>query len=132
MDTSYKGKVKNSILDHVYCDNKPVDYGIIDLNVGDHFGVYVHVENSVHKRKPKQHKAYKRDWSKYTREKFANELQARSWAKYDHLSSQQIADNLDNDLLTTLQKIAPEIQIKSDEKHTGWSIPLIRQRRKKN
>ena len=89
----------------------------INFEVGDHLGIEATLKFQEETVASKiKNKVYVCDWTKYTKEKYQSLLTGISWEKYSYMNAQQISDTLDQDLLTTLQMLAPEILIKSDRK----------------
>ena len=125
--------MKSSTLDHYYCQLAPKSLRVEGFNVGDHLGLSIEFDSLKEKpHKPKLGaKTQIRDWRKYNKTSYVEELRKINWEKYENLNAQQLSDFLDQDLLITLHKFAPEFLLRRDENNLIWSVKSIKQRRKR-
>lgn len=100
--------IRESCLDHIYTNVQVFKSGTVDLNVGDHLGVFIKINNSTPKPpKPKPIKRIVRNWSNYSREKICEQMDV-PLTRFESMTIDQHDEFLTQGILNALNNIAPE------------------------
>jgi len=123
------GELKESILDHFYIpENNNVLVEIEATSFSDHDIIHTLVNKAKSEGTKSQNKThiYVRKWGKYTRENFLNELSKIDWTRTYNMSVQDHVNYFDQSINLALDKLVPEIRLKTKEKPYNWSVELIK------
>jgi len=75
---------------------------------------------------------YIRVWKKYNKQALVDILRDKNWGSLDNLNTNDHYEQLNMWLLEGLNKLAPEVKLKSKESNYNWSGELVRMKRRKN
>lgn len=124
-----KGQSKYSTLDHIYTNIEDCITKVVDLNVGDHLAVMI--DSGAEKQQIRnKEKRWIRCWKRYD-PKALNQILSTKMSKIPMINANQISEDLDQAIMSTLSSLAPTKQIRSDEKQFIWSAKIIELRRRK-
>ena len=127
-----KNILKESILDHVYCNNINLCENIINEKqvCSDHnlVGVDFKIENQTYINIPIK---VIRDWSKYSKENLIQELSDIDFDVLDNSDLDYHVSQLNQILGTIYDKLIPELNIKSKEVPGFISVKHIKDKRKR-
>jgi len=121
------GTLKESILDHLYTSRtNTVELGYKETQMSDHKVIIATINKSNNTSERQNEINFVRKWSKYTKNALLDELSTINWNCTKNMSVQEHTDFIDQNINSCLNKIAPEIKLKSKEKGFNWSIELTR------
>lgn len=122
------GDLRSSVLDHIYTNIKHYTKEIIDSNISDHMAISINIF-TPNNPEMKSSKLILRDWSRYSREKYSDELNF-SMNRFTPMSIDEHEDFLSLDLMIALNKIAPEKKTMTSKTGIDYS-PKVKSLKKK-
>ena len=102
-------RMEEALLDHVYSNSSTSIEEIQHVSnfASDHDALICKVESAQKKKKIEKTSVRFRDWSKYTKEKLQERLSSSNWDENTNKTAQIVCNNLDQKIITILDKIAP-------------------------